>query len=453
MRAREGRLILYFVIAAAALLLAACGKNRAGQGGGGGGGSVAAPAAGVLPVAEATAPKRTLAPLPARELTPELRSARARAMADASRLRGLAWRGEVGMTPLSAWEFGTRAAELADALGAEDLQTLGRLAVAGGILPPGTDLAATAVGFTAATAGAFYSPLDRQVIVRAEGTGSAAAKKHALLTHEFVHALQDQHFDLLGLLLAKPYNFDRAEAAFALVEGDATVVQRRVEQGDAFARRTLEEVARAEDARFDSYRREVGWLFPALLTETFVFRYRDGARFVETLRRGRPAMGADELFRRPPVSTEQVLHPEKYLAGEAPREVSLNVEGLTNDGWRASGSTPLGEIGVRGLLLGRVAAARATRAAAGWGGDLAGLFEREGHAPLFVWKSVWDTAADAREFFAAYGAPHRRAGASTQTREEVWREGAALTLVRLEGDAVLVIRGAEDDVRAAARMF
>ena len=452
MRAREGRLIFYFVvILAAALLAAACGKNRAGQGGGGGG--VVAPAAAVLPVAEAAAPKRTLPPLLARELTPELRSARARAMTDASRLRGLAWRGEVGMTPLSSWEFGARTAELADALGAEDLQSLGRLAVAGGILPQGTDLASVAVGFTATTAGASYSPLDRQVIVRAEASGLAAAKKHALLTHEFVHALQDQHFDLISLLLARPYNFDRAEAAFALVEGDAVVIQRRVEQGDAFARRTLEEVARAEDARFDSYRREVGWLFPALLTETFVFRYRDGARFVETLRRSRPSAGADDLFRRPPVSTEQVIHPEKYLAGEAPREVSLDGEGLINDGWRQGGSTPLGELGVRGLLLGRVAAAEATRAAAGWGGDRAGLFEREGRAPLFVWKSVWDTAADAREFFAAYVAPRRSRGAGTQAREEVWSDGPALTLVRLEGDAVLVIRGAEEDVRAAARTF
>ena len=94
------------------------------------------------------------------------------------------------MTPLSAWEFGARASELADALGAEDLQALGRLAVAGGILPPGTDLASAAVSFTAATAGASYSPLDRQVIVRAEGTGSAASRKHALLTHECVHAIR-----------------------------------------------------------------------------------------------------------------------------------------------------------------------------------------------------------------------------------------------------------------------
>ena len=301
-------------------------------------------------------------------------------------------------------------------LGAEDLQTLGRLAVAGGILPPGTDLAATAVGFTAAAAGASYSPLDRQVIVRAEGTGSAAAKKHALLTHEFVHALQDQHFDLLGLLLARPYNFDRAEAAFALVEGDATVVQRRVEQGDAFARRTLEEVARAEDARFDSYRREVGWLFPALLTETFVFRYRDGARFVETLRRSRPAR-ARTSFSGDPRLDEQVLHPESIWRAKR-RGKCPDVEvSRTTAGERAFDSARGACVrGCSGEGYGR----EATRAAAGWGGDRAGLRARRPSAALRL-EEVWDTAADAREFFAAYAA---RSEAPPRARRRAKRSGA-----------------------------
>jgi hypothetical protein len=389
-------------------------------------------------------------------------------MQDAATVRGLEWKNEVGMTELSGWEYGTRTKEVAEVLGGDDLKALSTLAVAGGILPTGTDLATLAVSFTAVTAGATYSPLDKQVLLlqpdKSDKTRTGdASRDRSLLTHEFVHALQDQHFDLLRLVLARPYNFDRMEAAFALVEGDAMNVQRRQESGEAWARRSLEEIARQEDERFGVYRKGIGAFFPPLLTETFIFRYRDGARFVETLRRSRPAFSVDELFRRPPVSSEQVLHPEKYLSNETPREIRIDEQALATNGWRMTASTPLGEIGARGLLMAGMTSPReATRAAAGWGGDRAYVFERggTGAVPLFIWKTLWDKNEDAQEFFRAYNALQRRRnlaevnratnGAGDQTAT-LWREGGVWTHVRLEGDAVLVVRGAETDIQTALK--
>ena len=357
------------------------------------------------------------------------------------------------MTELSGWEYGTRTKEIADVLGTDDLKGLSRLAVAGGMLPEGTDLASLAVSFTAATAGATYSPLDKQVLLVTERGG---VRDSGLLTHEFVHALQDQHFDLLRMVLARPFSFDREEAIFALVEGDAVSVERRVTQGDVWARKTIEDLTREEDERYATYRKGIGAFFPPLLTETFIFRYRDGLHFVETLRRSRPAVGLDEVFRRPPQSSEQVLHPEKYLSGESPREVELDLESFADEGWRPVATTPLGEIGVRGLLLAGVSADEARRAAAGWGGDRSFIFEREGRAPLFVWRTVWDTPRDAQEFFRAYNQmlQHRATpGAAAQDESErEWREGASRTHVRLEGDAVTIVRGVETDADEALKM-
>src|SRR5437660_1063170 len=403
----------------------------------------------------ATAPtpfQRTLPPLPVRPLSPRLKALRERAMDAASKTRGLDWLSDVGMTELSGWEYGTRTKEIADVLDTEDLKGLSRLAVAGGMLPEGTDLASLAVSFTAATAGATYSPLDKQVLLVSEGP--KGFRDEGLLAHEFVHALQDQHFDLLKLITARPFSFDREEAAFAIVEGDAVSVERRVEQGDAFSRKALEDVAREEDERYSLYRKGVGALFPPLLTETFIFRYRDGLRFVEAMRRAKPPVSVDEVFRRPPASSEQVLHPEKYLANEQPREAVLDDQSFADEGWRLTATTPLGEVGVRGLLLAGVPAEEARRAAAGWGGDRTYLFEREGRAPLFVWKTVWDTGRDAQEFFRAYNAllAGRASAASSTTEGDVaraWREGAVLTRVRAEGDTVTIVRGAEADAASA----
>src|SRR5947209_7321803 len=406
-----------------------------------------------LAMTEPTPPQRTLPPLPQRPLSPRLKALRERAMGDAARVRGLEWADDVGMTELSGWEYGTRTKEIADVLGTEDLRALSRLAVAGGMLPEGTDLASLAVSFTAATAGATYSPLDKQVLLVSEDP--KGFRDEGLLAHEFVHALQDQHFDLLKLITARPFSFDREEAAFAIVEGDAVSVERRVEQPDAFSRKTLDDVAREEDDRYSLYRKGVGALFPPLLTETFIFRYRDGLRFVEAMRRAKPPVSIDEVFRRPPASSEQVLHPEKYLAGEQPREVSLDGEAFADEGWRLTAATPLGEVGVRGLLMAGVSVEEARRAAAGWGGDRTFLFEREGHAPLFVWKTVWDKPTDAQEFFRAYNtllAGRADTASSEGDSERAWREGAVLTRVRLEGDAVTVVRGAEADVSDAFKL-
>lgn len=428
--------------------LASCGKK-----GSRGVGGAAAPAV-ALPVVEP--PKRTLPPLPGRALSPRLRALRARAAETAARARGLEWKGEVGMTELSGWEYGTRTKEIAEVFGTDDLRGMSKLAVAGGMLPEGTDLASLAVSFTAAMAGANYSPLDKQVLVVSESQkGVAKSPDASLLTHEFVHALQDQHFDLLSMLLVRPFNFDRTEAAFALVEGDATVVERRLQSGEAWARRSLDEIARGEEDRFSVYRNGIGSLFPPLLTETFIFRYRDGARFVEAVRRARPALSLDGVFRQPPQSSEQVLHPEKFFAREAPREVALDAVAFGSRGWRVQAATPLGEIGVRGVLLAGVAVEEARRAAAGWGGDSAFVFEQEGRAPLFVWKTVWDRPEDAQEFFRAYNALKRRGGAEANATgaERVWPEGGGLvTLVRLEGDGVIIVRGGEEDARAALEL-
>jgi hypothetical protein len=445
MRARGSHLLIFFVILvalAAGLLVLTSKRSRSRE-------VSPVPAAAELPAPA----RRALPPLPQRPLSARLKALRERAAEAASRERGLEWRGEVGMTELSGWEYGTRTKEIADVLGTDDLKGLSRLAVAGGMLPEGTDLASLAVSFTAVTAGATYSPLDKQVLLVSERGGP---RDTGLLTHEFVHALQDQHFDLLRMMLARPFSFDREEAAFALVEGDAVSVERRVMRGEAWVKRPLEEVAREEDERFSSYRKGIGAFFPPLLTETFIFRYRDGLRFVETLRRARPAADLNEVFRRLPVSSEQVLHPEKYLAGETPREVEADIRAFADEGWRLTATTPLGEIGTRGLLMAGVAGEEAKRAAAGWGGDRSFVFEREGRAPLFIWKTVWDTPRDAQEFFRAYNEMLRQRAAPVEganaEAERVWNEAGTFTRVRMEGSSVTVTRGAEADSVEALRL-
>jgi hypothetical protein len=463
MRTRGGLIILISIAAvviSVALIAGACGSKRGVESR-----ERASRAASLPPEA------RTLSPLPERELSPALERVRSRVMQRASGARELSWLSEPRMTELTGWEYGTRASEMTELIGGEELRQLSRLAVAGGMMPEGTDLATLAAGFTAAAATGVYSPLDKSVLLveasrgksssaHAGASSSSAAVDESLLAHEFTHALQDQHFDLLKLLTAKPFSFDRTEAAFAVVEGDAMNVQRRTERGAAWSRVTPEDAARIEDSRFTSYRSEFGALFPPLLTETFIFRYRDGARLVETARRRGGERAVDDLFARPPASSEQVLHPEKYFANEPPREINFDEGSLAPSGWHVATSTPLGELGVRGLLLKSLSRRDAERAASGWGGDRAYLFTRGASDTLFAWSSVWDTGVDAREFFRAYNFLMRARGATDSGASndgqtdwsKTWREAGTITRVRIEGDSVLILRGREADVDSILRV-
>ncbi|MBA3768765.1 MAG: hypothetical protein H0W99_17650, partial [Acidobacteria bacterium] len=182
-----------------------------------------------------------------------------------------------------------------------------------------------------------------------------------------------------------------------------------------------------------------------------------GTRFVEAVRRRGGERAVDELFLHPPASSEQILHPEKYFQAEAPRDVHVGESGFTENGWRITNSTPVGEIGVRGLLLAGVSEKEAVRGAAGWGGDRAYLFERDEGSTLFVWKTAWDRREDAEEFFRAYNALQRRrnhtqanrASNSVDEAQVVWREDGHTTLVRLAGESVIIVRGLEAEVDTA----
>jgi hypothetical protein len=117
------------------------------------------------------------------------------------------------------------------------------------------------------------------------------------------------------------------------------------------------------------------------------------------LRGGWP--GVDDLYRRMPVSTEQILHPEKYTDDEAPVAVDLPEDLATQlgDGWSVPLEDTFGELQIEDWLReSGVKQATAATAAAGWGGDRLAVAKGPSGAWAVVIDTVWDTATDASEF-------------------------------------------------------
>jgi hypothetical protein len=142
---------------------------------------------------------------------------------------------------------------------------------------------------------------------------------------------------------------------------------------------------------------------PAFLKETLLFPYLGGLSFIESLHRHTPWSRINEVFKDPPESTEQVLHPEKYLAHEKP--IKVTPAPLPSLGARKElRRDVIGELEWKILFASKLPEEIAEKAAAGWGGDRLVAYSDPAHPdapPAIVTRSVWDSETDAKEAEAA----------------------------------------------------
>jgi hypothetical protein len=243
------------------------------------------------------------------------------------------------------------------------LRAQGEVLAALGLVPPDYDYQAGMYGLLKSNVAGFYDPDDRAMVLLDDLDGQNIADT---LAHELTHALQDQHYQLEPLLRYRPHDSDRVAAVQVLSEGDATSTMFDVVSGagfdmpDGWMRLLL-----LGSTAFS----EGGADVPRVLHLSLVASYVDGLALVRELRRkgGWPAV--DQVWRRLPTTTEQVLHLDKYLANEPGIELpvpSLDALGLD---WTTLDHDVLGEQGLRISLEKWTDRDTAARAAAGWGGD------------------------------------------------------------------------------------
>jgi hypothetical protein len=299
--------------------------------------------------------------------------------------------------PAEAWRVPERALagilerELERSASRAEIARDAQLAASLGMMPRGFDLRAALVAFQAANAAGFYSPLDDRLYV-VDGAASAAdANADALLLHELTHALQAQRSGLLELLLRLRGREDLSFALSALLEGEATLV----EVSDAAARSEIARPTPAELAARFPTAAAVPEL-PRVVAEAMLAAYPLGYALVDALVARGGTSALDAAYQNPPLTSEELLHPEGYLEGrrepygEFPSEPRL-------PGCRARSTSCYGELTLRAWLEQQGAGAGAASAgAAGWDADRAWLFEC-GSRAASAWLLEYDSEREARE--------------------------------------------------------
>src|SRR5207247_7048617 len=203
--------------------------------------------------------------------------------------------------------------------------------VAWGLIPPDYDLRRLFVDLLEEQIAAYYDPLGKVMVV---GDWLAPEHQQAALMHELVHALQDREMSLEAYSTPHPGQGDQLLARQALVEGEAVALMLELllkAQGaelsllpDLGPVRSVVAAASVGPA-IDSA--------PKFLRDLLIFPYVDGLNFVFQFRKRQPWSALTALYRDPPRSTAQILHPDKRLATrEDPIPITLPALGTLAPG-------------------------------------------------------------------------------------------------------------------------
>ncbi|HEU4395310.1 MAG TPA: hypothetical protein VFS92_07065 [Planctomycetota bacterium] len=312
-----------------------------------------------------------------------------------------------------------------------DLASISKLYALLGIIKDGEDIKAKFAELIAAAAGGYYIP-ETKVFSLVRGMNLDANRP--VVFHELVHAVEDQYFDWNDRTerYADEDRSDPGEALHAVVEGSARRFENLFVDSEPGLRAKYMAAQMQESIKQYAAVRKAP---PALAIAVGMFPYENGSLFLSKVL---PAMVAAEgskyasetaalaaIYADPPMSTEQILHPEKYLgARDLPRQVALpDAAGSLGEGWRqliqdsygeftlglvlnasllpnvfetqvASVATPAGHVLFRGDT---------GKAVTGWDADRFALYESKDGQHCLAWVTAWDSPADAAEFAEVYG--------------------------------------------------
>jgi hypothetical protein len=354
----------------------------------------------------------TITPTPTATSTPTLPAPETEVLAEMDKiqqevadLRGLAIK-----SPVSSFVIGNR--KVRDVLttlyltngGSEEVvndeaHTLSAL----GLIKPTYDLFTNTLNGISDGLGGFYVPWTEQLFVI--GARFSGVEKF-VFSHEYAHALVDQHYDFNAMQVMPVCGGDeqRCDAIRALIEGDATLVMYQ----------WVEQYAGPQDyVEILSYVPPRGALPeqfpPPYAVQNSNFPYTYGYDFVKHFYERGNWAEVNKIYLSLPQSTEQILHPEKYTAGEQPVFVTPQPLAETlGSGWRLLKSNSLGEW-MTYLLLGygadgaaQVDDQTAKEAAEGWGGDNYQMYYNDAtRETVMAVHWAWDSQADADEFWEA----------------------------------------------------
>ena len=297
----------------------------------------------------------------------------------------------------------------------EDYDKIRKSLVKLGLIPEDLNLREFMIDLYTEQIGGFYDPKEKELflVTNAENPNidmleSLGISWNTLATlHEMTHALQDQNFNLLTLPMDEMTNDDVSTAVKSLVEGEATFVMY-----DYMLRQRGLDLILLPD--MSDQMENMGPLSgrslidnaPIYIKEGLIFPYTKGLEFVKFVKARGGWESINTAYADLPASTEQILHPEKYLMDrDYPMAITIpDISAiLTSTKWTLLLDNVMGEFSISLLKKQFFPTFTSKRMSEGWDGDKFQVWDDivNKHSAL-IWFTTWDEENEAREFFNGY---------------------------------------------------
>ena len=276
-----------------------------------------------------------------------------------------------------------------------------RSAEAFGLIPRGFDLDAFMVNVLTEQVEGLYDPKTREFYI---ADWSPLADQRMVMAHELTHALEDQHFQIEAWVKAARPNEDAELARDAVLEGSAMAAM--VDYLMLSTGRSMKDLPDFDPGMLIGDLGSTPTLqkAPPFLKDTLIFPYIGGLTFSAAVLRNTGWAALPGVFEKPPVSTQQILHPALYRSGKIPRTVSLpQLEKLLGNNWTKLDENIMGEYGWKEVLKQFLDDDRAKTLAAAWDGDRYAVFEQKQTKKIvLVTRLHLDSEEHAVRFFGQY---------------------------------------------------
>jgi hypothetical protein len=277
-----------------------------------------------------------------------------------------------------------------------------------GFLPAEYDLKKATIELLTEQAAAFYDYHKKKLFIleTSDSTPDLHTESEKMaLSHELGHALADQEFHLDKFIKDGTRSDDGSTARLAVMEGQAswlmTAYVSKLSTGQAAVPPgVLELMSQAVENSASQY--PVFAKAPLYLRESLVFPYTSGMLFQNAIYQKLGKQAFSEVFLHPPDSTQQIMHPEKYLSHVAPDIPALPALPHPKQ-FRKIGDGTLGEFDFGVMLSQYVSKAESEWLSQHISGSTYELVEtKKDRHPVLAWSANWDTADSAAKFLHDY---------------------------------------------------
>jgi hypothetical protein len=250
-----------------------------------------------------------------------------------------------------------------------------RTAEAFGLLPKGFDLDAFMINVLTEQIEGLYDPKSREFYI---ADWSPLSEQRMVMAHELTHALEDQHFQIEAWSRAAKPNEDAELARDAVLEGSAMAAM--VDYLMLGTGRSLKDLPEFDPSMLIGDLGTTPTLknAPPFLKDALIFPYISGLNFSAAVLKNSGWAALPAVFERPPVSTQQIIHPALYKSGKTPANVTLPpFEKVLGSNWAKLDENILGEFGWKEIFKQFLGEDRAKTLAAAWDGDRYALYEQK----------------------------------------------------------------------------